>query len=123
MDQKVTCPNIGGNEIKKRRIFAYLGLFAAVTALVVNFYICPFKLFYYAIFIIVSGMLLTFFEVKEETCIVNAFLGVKNMGHKFQRVYDKDSLWTQRKISIRIIITTLMLSSLITFIVYVFDKY
>ena len=44
------------------------------------------------------------------------------MGHKFQRVYDKDSLWTQRKISIRIIITTLMLSSLITLIVYVFDQ-
>ena len=96
MDQKLTCPNIGGNEIKKRRIFAYLGLFVAVTALVVNFYIYPFKVFYYAIFIIVSGMLLTFFEVKEETCIVNAFLGVKNMGHKFQRVYERFTLDTKK---------------------------
>ena len=87
MDQKLTCPNIGGNEIKKRRIFAYLGFFAALTTLIINFYIVPFRVFYYVIFIIVSGMLLTFFEVKEETCIVNAFLGVKNMGHKFQREY------------------------------------
>ena len=123
MDHKLTCPNIGGNEIKKRRIFAYLGFFAAVTTLIINFYIVPFRVFYYLIFIIVSGMFLTFFEVKEETCIVTAFLGVKNMGHTFQREYDKDSLWTQRKISIRIIITTLMLSSLITLNVYVFDKY
>ena len=123
MVHKITCPNIGGNEIKKRRIFAYLGFFAAMATLIVNFYIYPFRVFYYAIFIILSGMLLTFFEVREETCIVNAFIGVKNMGHKFQRVDDKDSLWTQRKISFRIIITTLMLSSLVTFAVYVFDKY
>ncbi len=123
MNQRKTCPNIGGNEIIKRRVFTYLGLFATLTTLVVNFYIYPFEVFYYVMFIVVSGMLLTFFEVKEETCIVNAFLGVENMGHEFQKVDDKNSLWTQRKNSIRIIIMTLILSSLITFVVYICEKY
>ena len=66
------------------------------------------------------SMAIPFFEVKSETCIVYAFLGLKNMGQKYQKEHDAGYLEIQRKISLSIIVKSLLISCGLTiFIFYV----
>ena len=60
----------------------------------------------------------TFFEVLDRTCIVYAYLGIKNMGDKYQKEREDDSLKVQRMQSFKIVIKALVAALLITGIVY-----
>ena len=79
------CPNIAGREIKRRITFGYIGLI--MTLLVIG-YVLFFDANIYLhvlIFFTSMSMAVPFFEVKSETCIVNAFLGLKNMRKLYKK--------------------------------------
>ena len=63
-------------------------------------------------------MIVPFFEVKSETCIVNAFLGLKNMGQEYQKENDADYLKIQRKTSIIIIVKSIAISFGLTIVIF-----
>ena len=112
------CPNIAGREIKRRITFGYIGLI--MTLLVIG-YVLFFESNIYLhvlIFFTSMSMAVPFFEVKSETCIVNAFLGLKNMGQKYQKEHDAGYLKIQRKTSFRIILKSILISLAITLIIF-----
>ena len=109
-----SCPNIGGREIKFRAIFGYVGLFLSI---ILFAYISTYSTPYYAkviLFMTSMSMAVPFLEVKSETCVVNAFLGLKNMGEKYQKELDVDALSIQRGHSMKIILKGIVISSFIT---------
>ncbi len=112
------CPNIAGREIKRRITFGYIGLI--MTLLVIG-YVLLFDVNIYLhvlIFFTSMSMVVPFLEVKSETCIVNAFLGLKNMGQKYQKENDADYLKIQRKTSIIIIVKSIAISFGLTIIIF-----
>ena len=112
------CPNIAGREIKRRITFGYIGFIMTV---LVTGYVLFFDANIYLkvlIFFTSMSMVIPFFEVKSETCIVNAFLGLKNMGQKYQKEHDADYLKIQRKTSISIIIKSILISCGLTIIIF-----
>ena len=112
------CPNIAGREIKRRITFGYIGLI--MTLLVVG-YILFFDANIYLhvlIFFTSMSMVVPFLEVKSETCIVNAFLGLKNMGQEYQKEHDGDYLKIQRKTSLSIIVKSILISFGLTIIIF-----
>ena len=112
------CPNISGREIRRRITFGYIGLIMTV---LVTGYILLFEANNYVkglIFFTSMSMAIPFFEVKSETCIVNAFLGLKNMGQKYQKEHDTGYLKIQRKTSISIIIKSILISCVLTIIMF-----
>ena len=112
-----TCPNIAGREIKRRITFGYIGLI--MTLLVVG-YVLFFDAniyFHMLIFFSSMSMIVPFLEVKSETCIVNAFLGLKNMGQKYQKEHEAANLKIQRKTSISIIIKSILISCGLTILI------
>ena len=112
------CPNIAGREIKRRITFGYIGLI--LTLLVIG-YVLFFDANIYLqvlIFFTSMSMVVPFLEVKSETCIVNAFLGLKNMGQKYQKEHDRDYLKIQRKASFRIILKSIFISIIITVVFF-----
>ena len=112
------CPNIAGREIKRRITFGYIGLI--MTLLVVG-YVLFFDANVYIhmlIFFTSISMIVPFLEVKSETCIVNAFLGLKNMGQKYQKEHDTGYLKIQRKTSIYIIIKSILISCGLTILIF-----
>ena len=114
------CPNIAGREIKRRITFGYIGFIMTV---LVTCYILLFDANFYVkglIFFTSMSMAIPFFEVKSETCIVYAFLGLKNMGQDYHKEHRAAYLKIQRKTSISIIIKSILLSCGLTiFIFYV----
>ena len=109
-----SCPNIGGREIKFRAIFGYVGLFLSI---ILFAYISIYSTPYYTkviLFMTSMSMAIPFLEVKSKTCVVNAFLGLKNMGEKYQKELDTDALSIQRGHSIKIILKGIVISSFIT---------
>ncbi len=112
------CPNIAGREIKRRITFGYIGLI--MTLLVIG-YVLLFDANIYLhvlIFFTSMSMVVPFLEVKSETCIVNAFLGLKNMGQEYQKENDADYLKIQRKTSIIIIVKSIAISFGLTIIIF-----
>ena len=112
------CPNIAGREIKRRVTFGYIGL---IMTLLVASYVVLFNANIYfkgMIFITSMSMVIPFLEVYSETCIVNAFLGLKNMGQKYQKEYDGAYLKIQRKTSLFIILKSILISCVITIAVF-----
>ena len=112
------CPNIAGREIKRRITFGYIGL---IMTLLVTGYVLFFESNIYLhvlIFFTSMSMAVPFFEVKSETCIVNAFLGLKNMGQKYQKEHDAGYLKVQRKTSYSIIVKSMLISFALTFIIF-----
>ena len=112
------CPNIAGREIKRRITFGYIGFIMTV---LVTGYILLFEANFYVkglIFFTSMSMAIPFFEVKSETCIVNAFLGLKNMGQKYQKEHKEANLKIQRKTSISIMIKSILISCCLTIIVF-----
>tara|TARA_Y100000996_G_scaffold301303_1_gene238884 strand:- start:2020 stop:2373 length:354 start_codon:yes stop_codon:yes gene_type:complete len=112
------CPNIAGREIKRRVTFGYIGL---LMTLLVASYVVLFNANLYfkgMIFITSMSMVIPFLEVYSETCIVNAFLGLKNMGQKYQKEHDRDYLKIQRKASFRIILKSIFISIIITVVFF-----
>ena len=112
------CPNIAGREIRRRIIFGYIGLIMTV---LVTSYVILFDANFYVkglIFFTSMSMAIPFFEVKSETCIVNAFLGLKNMGQKYQKEHEAANLKIQRKTSISIIIKSILISCGLTILIF-----
>ena len=112
------CPNIAGREIKRRIAFGYNGF---IMTILVTCYILLFDANFYVkglIFFTSMSMAIPFFEVKSETCIVNAFLGLKNMGQKYQKEHDTGYLKIQRKTSISIIIKSILISCGLTILIF-----
>ena len=112
------CPNIAGREIRRRIIFGYIGLIMTV---LVTGYILLFDANFYVkglIFFTSMSMAIPFFEVKSETCIVNAFLGLKNMGQKYQKEHDAGYLKIQRKTSFSIIFKSILISFGLAIIIF-----
>ena len=112
------CPNIAGREIKKRITFGYTGFIFTV---LVTGYVLFYDANLYAkglIFFTSMSMAIPFFEVKSETCVVNALLGLKNMGQKYQKEHDAGYLKIQRKTSISIIIKSILISCVLTIIMF-----
>ena len=112
------CPNIAGREIKRRITFGYIGLI--MTLLVIG-YVLFFESNNYLhvlIFFTSMSMAVPFFEVKSETCIVNAFLGLKNMGQKYQKEHDAGYLKIQRKTSFSIILKSILISFGLAIIIF-----
>ena len=112
------CSNIAGREIKRRITFGYIGL---VMTLFVMGYVLIFDANIYSkvlIFFTSMSMVVPFLEVKSETCIVNAFLGIKNMGQEYQKEHDPGNLEIQRKTSIIIIVKSMLISFGLTIIVF-----
>ena len=90
-----SCPNIGGREINRRMHIGYLGLFLTFCFFT---YVLIFSTGYirYLVFFPALMSTIPFLEVKEKTCIVNAYFGIKNMGEKYEREQDKTYLEKQR---------------------------
>ena len=112
------CPNIAGREIKRRITFGYIG--CVMTGLVIG-YVLFFDTNIYLnglIFFTSMSMVIPFLEVKSETCIVNAFLGLKNMGQKYQKEHDAGYLKIQRKTSFSIILKSILISFGLAIIIF-----
>ena len=112
------CPNIAGREIKRRITFGYIGLI--MTLLVVGYILFFDANIYFQMLIFFSSMsmIVPFLEVKSETCIVNAFLGLKNMGQKYQKEHDAGYLKIQRKTSFNIILKSILISFGLAIIIF-----
>ena len=112
------CPNIAGREINRRITFGYIGLI--MTLLVIGYVIFFDANIYLHVLIFFTSMSMAvpFFEVKSETCIVNAFLGLKNMGQKYQKEHEAANLKIQRKTSISIIIKSILISCGLTILIF-----
>ena len=112
-----SCPNIAQKEVRKRLTIGYVGLFATlITVIYTLFYNqsdLRFLVFFPAILTTV-----TLFEVLDRTCIVYAYLGIKNMGDKYQKEREDNSLKVQRMQSFKIVFQALVVASVITGIVY-----
>ena len=109
-----SCVNIAGREIKRRQNFGYIGILLTIITI---FYFISFEHINYLrslVFIPSMLMIIPLLEARSETCIVNAFLGLKNMGEKYEREKDSESLRHQKKESIMIIIKGILISLLIT---------
>ena len=112
------CPNIAGREIKRRITFGYIG--SIMTVLVIG-YVLFFDANIYLkglVFFTSMSMVIPFLEVKSKTCIVNAFLGLKNMGQIYQKEHDEGFLKIQRKTSLSIILKSILISCVITIVIF-----
>ena len=111
------CPNIAGREIKRRITFGYIGLIMTLMVIVYILFFDANIYLHVLIFFTSMSMAVPFFEVKSETCIVNAFLGLKNMGQKYQKEHEAANLKIQRKTSISIIIKSILISCGLTILI------
>ena len=115
LDLKMSsCVNIAGREIKRRQNFGYIGILLTIMTV---FYFLSFEHIYYLrslIFLPSILMTVPLLEARSETCIVNAFLGLKNMGERYERERDSEALRYQKKESIVIILKGILISLLIT---------
>ena len=112
-----SCPNIGGREVKMRQTFTLFGLFVMISLIIilVLFDLQSYKLL---IFFPAFGTGVVLFETLENTCIVYSYMGLKNMGLKYEKEKDYSLLKTQRLNSIRIILKALLGACVVTGIVY-----
>ena len=112
-----SCPNIGGGEIRRRLSMGYLGLILTIAFIVFTFIFNP-GLLRGLVFFPALLMVITFFEARDKTCIINAYFGIKNLGQKNQREKNHKSLIIQRTQSVKIIIKSIITAGVITVITY-----
>ena len=113
-----SCVNIAGREVKRRQNFGYIGILLTIKTI---YYFLSFEHINYLrslVFIPSLLMAIPLLEARSETCIVNAFLGLKNMGEKYERERDSESLRYQKKESIVIILKGTLISLLITALMF-----
>jgi len=113
-----SCVNIAGREVKRRQNFGYIGILLTIMTI---YYFLSFEHINYLrslVFIPSLLMAIPLLEARSETCIVNAFLGLKNMGEKYERERDSESLRYQKKESIVIILKGTLISLLITALMF-----
>ena len=113
-----SCPNIARREVRKRIYIGYVGLFGTIITIIYTGFFnqdhLSFLVFFPAIVTTV-----TFFEALDKTCIVYAYLGIKNMGDKYHKERESDSLNAQRMQSVKIVIKSVVSAVIITGAVYI----
>ena len=113
-----SCPNIARGEVRKRLYIGYIGLFGTIITIMITVFFnqdhLRFLIFFPAILTTV-----TFFEALDKTCIVYAYLGIKNMGDKYHKERESDSLKAQRMQSVKIVIKSVVSAVIITGAVYI----
>ena len=113
-----SCPNIARREVRKRIYIGYVGLFGTIITIIYTGFFnqdhLRFLVFFPAIVTTV-----TFFEALDKTCIVYAYLGIKNMGDKYHKERESDSLKAQRMQSVKIVIKSVVIAVIITGAVYI----
>ena len=113
-----SCPNIARGEVRKRLYIGCVGLFGTIITIMFTVFFnqdhLRFLIFFPAILTTV-----TFFEALDKTCIVYAYLGIKNMGDKYHKERESDSLKAQRMQSIKIVIKSVVGAVIITGAVYI----
>lgn len=112
-----SCPNIAQKEVRKRLMIGYVSLFATIIAIIYTVFFDQNQLRFLVFFPAIAATV-TFFEVLDRTCILYAYLGIKNMGDKYQKEREDDSLKVQRMQSLKIVIKALVAAFLITGVVY-----
>ena len=112
-----SCPNIGGREINRRMHIGYLGLFLTFCFIA---YVLIFTPGYIRCLVFFPALMSTipFLEVKEKTCIVNAYFGIKNMGEKYEREQNNASLEKQRSLALVLTMQGGFIALFITGILY-----
>lgn len=112
-----SCPNIGGQEINRRMRIGYLGLFLTLCFFT---YVLVLEPGHIRGLVIFPALMTTipFLEVKEKTCIVNAYFGTKNMGEKYERERDTTFLKKQRSSSLVLTMKGVFIALVITGILY-----
>ena len=112
-----SCPNIGGREINRRMHIGYLGLFLTFCFIA---YMLNFRSGYIRCLVFFPALMWTipFLEVKEKTCIVNAYFGIKNMGEKYEREQDNTHLAKQRSSALVLTMKGGFISLVITVVLY-----
>ena len=113
-----SCPNIARGEVRKRLYIGYVGLFGTIITIMFTVFFnqdhLRFLIFFPAILTTV-----TFFEALDKTCIVYAYLGIKNMGDKYHKERESDSLKVQRIQSIKIVVKSIISAIIITAAAYI----
>ncbi len=112
-----SCPNIAGRDINRRMRIGYLGLFLTLCFFAYVLIFAPGNIRCLVIF---PALMTTipFLEVKEKTCIVNAYFGIKNMGEKYEREQDTTFLKKQRSSSLMLTMEGVFIALVITGILY-----
>ena len=113
-----SCPNIARCEVRKRLYIGYIVLFGTIITIMITVFFnqdhLRFLIFFPAILTTV-----TFFEALDKTCIVYAYLGIKNMGDKYHKEREPDSLKVQRIQSIKIVVKSIISAIIITAAAYI----
>ena len=114
-----SCPNIGGEEIRRRLFMGYLGLILTIAVIVFTIIFNTGQL-RALVFFPALLMGIAFFESWDKTCIINAYFGIKSLGKKNQRERDFNSLKFQctqsEKIILKGIITAVVTTIIINFV-------
>ena len=108
------CPNIAGREIKRRKNFTYVGSFLTILTILFTNYQGYEGFSRALVFFPAMLMMIPLLEARSKTCIVNAYLNLKNMGYKYEKEIDKDSLKVQRKESLKLIFKGSLISLVLT---------
>ena len=111
-----SCPNIGGREVRRRLYISYFSLVLTIATILYIFIYSDGQQRVLIFFpSLVMGIVL--FEALDRTCIVNAYLGIKNMGKK-TREKNFNFLKVQRLKSLIIIVKGFITAIIITVIIY-----
>ena len=112
-----SCPNIGGREVKMRQSITLLGIIITL-ALIIVLFVLDLQNYKLLIFFPIFGTGVVLFETLDNTCIVYSYMGLKNMGLKYEKEKDFIFLKNQRLNSVFIVLKAFFSASLITGVVY-----
>tara|TARA_B100001996_G_scaffold73805_1_gene54422 strand:- start:4713 stop:5066 length:354 start_codon:yes stop_codon:yes gene_type:complete len=112
-----SCPNIGGDQVKYRKISGYVSLVSILIfiGLILIFNIGMWKIL---IFFPIIVMTISFLEASNKTCIVYSSIGIKHMGEKYERERNIEFLKQQRLRSFKIVLSGIAISLALTYLVY-----
>ena len=113
-----SCPNIARGEVRKRFYIGCVGLFGTIITIMYTVFFNQDHLRFLVFFPAILTTL-TFFETLDKTCIVYAYLGIKNMGVKYHKERESNSLKVQRKQSIKIVIKSVASAVIVTGAIYI----
>jgi len=111
------CPNIGGDQVKYRKMSGYASL-VFILIFIPFVFIFDIGIWKILIFFPIIVMAISFLEASNKTCIVYSSMGIKHMGEKYERERNIDFLKQQRIQSFKIVISGTLFSLILTYLVY-----
>jgi|TARA_B100001142_G_scaffold167189_1_gene167086 hypothetical protein len=112
-----SCPNIGGDQVRYRKVSGYVSL-ASILIFIPFIFIFDIGVWKILIFFPTIVMTISLFEASNKTCIVYSSIGIKHMGEKYERERNIEFLKKQRIQSFKIVLSGLAISLLLTYLVY-----